>query len=88
MVKEKKRKQEKEKKIEKRKNSYGGSKVFFWDYTVQRRRSQHARTLAPMNTCTQTLPLWAPPKDWAPADLEIPEVTNGASSSTGTSLTT
>ena len=42
----------------------------------------------PMNTRTQTLPLWAPPKDWAPADLKIPEVTTGASSSTGTSLTT
>jgi hypothetical protein len=32
-----------------------------------------------MNTRTQTLPLWAPLKHWAPADLEIPEVTNGAS---------
>jgi hypothetical protein len=31
-----------------------------------------------MNTRTQTLPLWAPSKDWAPADLEILEVTNGA----------
>jgi hypothetical protein len=35
-----------------------------------------------MNTRTETLPLLAP------SDLEIPEVTNGASSSTGTSLTT
>jgi hypothetical protein len=42
----------------------------------------------PINTRTQTLSLWAPPKDWAPADLKIPEVTTGASSSTGTSLTT
>jgi len=42
----------------------------------------------PMNTRTQTLPLWAPPKDWAPADLKIPEVTTGASSSTGMSFTT
>jgi hypothetical protein len=49
---------------------------------------KHARTLTPMNTRTQTLPLWEPPKDWATTDLEIPEVTNGASSSTGTSLTT
>jgi hypothetical protein len=57
-------------------------------HAVQRKRSQHARTLTPMNTRTQTLCLWAPPKDWAPADLEIPEVTNGVSSSTGTSLTT
>jgi hypothetical protein len=39
--------------------------IFFWDYTVQRRRPQHARTLTPMNTRTQTPPLWAPPKDWA-----------------------
>jgi hypothetical protein len=48
--------------------------------------SQHARTLNPMNTRTQTLSLWAPAKDWAPTNLEIPEVTNGASLSTGTSL--
>ena len=27
----------------------------------------------PMNTRTQTLPLWAPPKDWAPANLKIPK---------------
>ena len=26
-----------------------------------------------MNTRTQTLPLWAPPKDWAPANLKIPK---------------
>jgi hypothetical protein len=31
---------------------------------------------------TQTLPLWASVKDWAPEDLEILEVTTGASSST------
>jgi hypothetical protein len=30
---------------------------FFKIYTVQRRRSQHARTFTPMNTRTQTLPL-------------------------------
>jgi hypothetical protein len=52
---------------------------FFKNYTVQRGRSQHARTPSPMNTRTQTL---------APADMEILEVTNGASSSKGTSLTT
>jgi hypothetical protein len=39
------------------------------------------------HTRAQTLPLWAPPKYWALAHLEIPEVTNGASSSMGTSLT-
>jgi hypothetical protein len=38
----------------------------FLIHTVQRRRSQHARTLTPMNTRTQILPLWAPPNDWAP----------------------
>jgi hypothetical protein len=32
--------------------------LFFYENdTVQRRRSQHARTLTPMNTRTQTLPL-------------------------------
>jgi hypothetical protein len=61
---------------------------FFENDIVQRRRLQHARTLTRMNTRTQTLPLWAPPKDWTPADMEIPEVTNDVSSSTGTSLTT
>ena len=60
---------------------------FFKNYTVQRTRPQHARTLTPMNTRTQTLPLWAPPKDWAPADLKILEVTTGASLSTETSFT-
>jgi hypothetical protein len=30
---------------------------FFKNYTVQRRRSQHARTLTSKNTRTQTLPL-------------------------------
>jgi hypothetical protein len=39
-----------------------------------------------MNTHTQILPLWAPLKDWASTELEIPEVTYGASSSTGTDL--
>jgi len=37
-----------------------GRYIFF--NTVQRRRSQHARTLIPMNTRTQTLPLWASSK--------------------------
>jgi hypothetical protein len=55
-----------------------------WHSTTQ---TLTTRTHTPMNTRTQTLPLWAPLKDWAPADLEIPEVTS-ASSSTGTSLTT
>jgi hypothetical protein len=36
----------------------------------------------------RNLPLWAPPKDRVPADLEILEVTNGVSSSTETSLAT
>jgi hypothetical protein len=31
--------------------------LFFENDTVQRRLSQHTRTLTPMNTCTQTLPL-------------------------------
>jgi hypothetical protein len=31
--------------------------LFFENDTVQRRRSQHARTLTPMNTRRQTLPL-------------------------------
>jgi hypothetical protein len=48
---------------------------FFEIDAVQRRCSQHARTLTPMNTRTQTLPLLVPPKDWAPTDLEILEVT-------------
>jgi hypothetical protein len=30
--------------------------IFFENDTVQPRRSQHARTLTPMNTRTQTLP--------------------------------
>jgi hypothetical protein len=32
--------------------------LFFENYTIQCRRSQHARTLTHMNTRTQTLPLW------------------------------
>jgi hypothetical protein len=67
-------------------NIYNDIIFFFEIHAVQRRRSQHASTLTPMNTRTQTLPLWAPPKDWAPADMEILEVTTGASASTGTSL--
>ena len=38
--------------------------LFSFFYTVQRRRSQHARTLTPINTRTQTQLLWAPPKNW------------------------
>jgi len=44
--------------------SYGVLHIKCFFSTVQRRRSQHARTLTPMNTRTQTLLLWAPPKDW------------------------
>jgi hypothetical protein len=36
---------------------FQGQTGFFLDYTVQRRRPQHARTLIPMNTRTQTIPL-------------------------------
>jgi hypothetical protein len=42
--------------------------------------ARNTHTLTPMNTHTQPLPIWAP------TDLEILEVTNGASSSTGTRL--
>jgi hypothetical protein len=59
-----------------------------WRFSKSPLASQHAHILTPMNTRTQTLPLWAPPKDWAPINLEILEVTTGASSSTVTSLTT
>jgi hypothetical protein len=41
---------------------------FFEIHTVQHRRSQHAHRLTPMKTRTQTLPLWAPPKNWVPLD--------------------
>ena len=63
--------------------------IFFWDYTVQLRHSQctHTHTHTPMNTRTQTLPLWASSKT-EPKILEIDEVTTGASLSTGTSPTT
>jgi len=44
---------------------------FFWDYTVQYRHSQRTYTHTPMNTHTQTLPLWSSskteptnPRDW------------------------
>jgi hypothetical protein len=46
---------------------------FFKNYTVQRNTHAHL----PLWTCMQILPLWAPLKDWAPADLEIPEATIG-----------
>jgi hypothetical protein len=48
----------------------------FLNYTIQRRRSQH--TLIPMSTSEVTIEV----------DLEISEVTIGASLSRGTSLTT
>jgi hypothetical protein len=63
------------------------SLVFFENDTVQRKHSQHTRTITPMNTRMQTLPLWAPPKDWAPANLEIPEVTNGGGAAFGDDVT-
>jgi hypothetical protein len=45
--------------------------------------------LTPMNSCTHTLPLWAPPKNWVGlTNLEIVEVTTGISLSMGTSPTT
>jgi hypothetical protein len=49
--------------------------VIFFNYTIQRIHSQHTYTLTPMNTHTQIILLWARPNDWAPIDLEIPEVT-------------
>jgi hypothetical protein len=60
---------------------------FFKNDTVQRRCSQHTRTLTPMNTGTQILP-YEHLRRLSIADLEHPEVTYGISSSTGTSLTT
>ena len=38
---------------------------FFFEITQYNADTQHARTLTPMNTRTQTLLLWAPSKDWA-----------------------
>jgi hypothetical protein len=50
---------------------------------------KHERILTPMNTYTHTLSLGAPPKNRVgPANLEIDEVTTGASLSTSTSSTT
>jgi len=40
------------------------SQTFFFEITQYNADTQHARTLTPMNTRTQTLPLWAPSKDW------------------------
>jgi hypothetical protein len=40
--------------------------IYIFNHTIQHRRSQHVRILTPMNTCTQTLPQWAPTKDRAP----------------------
>ena len=42
---------------EKEKNLSTERQIAAFFSTVQHRRSQHARTLIPMNTCTQTLPL-------------------------------
>jgi hypothetical protein len=38
-----------------------------------------------MNTCMQTLSLWTPPEDWAPADLEILEIAYRLTHNTGKS---
>jgi hypothetical protein len=38
--------------------------IFYWHSTTQT-----------LTTRTQTLSLWPPPKDWAPVDMEILEVT-------------
>jgi hypothetical protein len=47
------------------------------------------KRLTPMNSCSHTLPLWAPPKNWVGlTNLEIVEVTTGISLSMGTSPTT
>jgi hypothetical protein len=43
-------------------------------YIVQRRRPQHVRTLTPMNTRTQIMPLWAPPKDCAGGLAYLPTI--------------
>jgi hypothetical protein len=49
----------------------------------------YERTLTSMNVRTHTLPLWAPLKNWVgPANLEIDEVTTGASLSMDKSSTT
>jgi hypothetical protein len=44
---------------------FGVSDTSFKNHTLQRRHLQQARTLTPMNTRTQILPLGAPPNDWA-----------------------
>jgi hypothetical protein len=48
-----------------------GLSSFLKIHTVQHRRSQHARTLTLMNTRTQTLPLWVPPKEWVPTNITL-----------------
>jgi hypothetical protein len=53
--------------------------LFFRIYTIYRRHN--TRTLIPMNTCTQTLPLEA---SSCRQILKIDEVTTGVSLSTGT----
>jgi hypothetical protein len=45
--------------------------IFFENYTVQLRRPQHACTLIPINTRTQILPLWAPPKHWVSRSRDL-----------------
>jgi hypothetical protein len=62
---------------------------FFEKHSTNANAHIHAHTLTPMNAHMHTLPLWAPPKDWAGrSGLEIDEVTTGASLSTGTSSPT
>jgi hypothetical protein len=48
--------------------------IFFENYTVQGKRSQHARTLTHMNTSTLTL-TYEHLRRTEPVDLEIHEVT-------------
>jgi hypothetical protein len=61
-----------------------GNHVFLND-TVQRIRSQHARSLTPIDTRTQPM---STSEGLSTGRSGVPEVTGGASSSTGTSLTT
>lgn len=56
----------------------------FLDYIVQLRHSQRMRTHTPINTCTQTLTLWAYSKT-KPANSRDDEVTTDASLFTGMS---
>jgi hypothetical protein len=61
---------------------------FLQDLVIGADAHIHER-LTPMNSCTHTLPLWAPLKNWVGlANFEIVEVTTGTSLSMGTSPTT